>query len=82
MPVGLTLEKPYFYEIRIEGQITDRWSDWFEGLTIRNVPDDDTILSGMICDQAALFGVLNKIHGLNLKLVSINRIEERTSTGM
>ncbi len=67
------MDKPFFYEIRIEGQITDRWSDWFEGLAIRNAPDGDTILSGMICDQAALFGVLNKIHGLNLKLVSINR---------
>lgn len=71
------MEKPYFYEIRVEGQITECWSDWFEGLAIRNAPDGGTILSGLISDQAALFGVLNKIQGLNLILISINRTEHR-----
>ncbi len=67
------MEKPYFYEIRVEGTITDRWADWFDGLAIRNEPDGDTILSGWIRDQAALIGMLNKVQALNLVLISVSR---------
>ena len=68
------MEKPSFYEFRVEGHLTDRWSDWFEGLAIRNEPNDETSLSGALADQAALFGVLGKIQTLNLVLVSIRRL--------
>jgi hypothetical protein len=68
------MDKPYFYEIRVEGHLTDRWSDWFEGLAIRNDPNGETTLSGPLADQSALFGVLNKIQGLNLILISVNRL--------
>jgi hypothetical protein len=61
------------YEIRIEGQLTERWADWFEGLTIRVEPGGETVLSGEVADQAALLGVLNKIHALNLTLISVRR---------
>ena len=67
------MDQPHGYEIRVEDHLTDRWSEWFEGLAIRNDPNGETILSGLICDQAALFGVLNKIQALNLTLVSVNR---------
>jgi hypothetical protein len=65
------MDTPRIYEIRVEGHLADRWSDWFEGLTIRNDPNGETILSGPITDQAALFGVLAKIHNLNLILNSV-----------
>ncbi len=68
------MEKPYFYEIRVEGHITDRWSDWFDGLAICNEPGGQTLLSGKIFDQSALFGILNKLQGLHLILVSVIRI--------
>ena len=67
------MDNPYLYEIRVEGHLADRWSDWFEGLTIRNEANDDTILTGVLADQAALYGVLTKIHNLNLVLVSVQR---------
>jgi hypothetical protein len=67
------MDKPCIYEIRVEGHITDRWSDWFDGLAIHNDPNGETILSGLLSDQAALFGVLTKIHALNLTLISMNR---------
>jgi hypothetical protein len=67
------MDKPCFYEIRVEGHLTDRWSAWFEGLAIRNDPRGETLLSGSFVDQAALFGALNKIHALNLTLISVNR---------
>ena len=67
------MNKLHIYEIRIEGHLTERWSDWFEGLTICNEPDDETVLSGSFLDQAALFGALTKIHSLNLVLISVKR---------
>ncbi len=67
------MEKPYIYEIRVEGHLTDRWSDWFDGLAIRNEPNGEATLVGLICDQAALLGVLSKIQALNLTLISVKR---------
>ncbi len=67
------MEKLWIYEIRFEGHLTDRWSDWFEGLAIHNDPNGETRLIGSLSDQAALLGVLNKIYGLNLILISVNR---------
>ena len=57
----------------MEGHLADGWSDWFEGLSICNDPDSETTITGELADQAALFGVLNKIQDLNLILVSVNR---------
>ena len=67
------MDNPSFYEIRVGGHLTDRWSDWFDGLAIRKDPGGETILSGPLADQAALLGVLNKIHALNLALISVYR---------
>ena len=68
------------YEIRIEGELGDMWADWFEGLSIRKVFNEDsehpiTVLSGHIPDQPALHGILNKIRDLNLTLISVRKCE-------
>lgn len=70
------MNKPRLYEFRIEGQLSDHWSEWFEGMTIQpNPQQDETIMKGVLPDQAALLGVLTKIHSLNLKIISVNRFE-------
>ena len=61
------------YEIRVEGHLGEQWSNWFDGLAIKNDPNGETILTGPVTDQAALYGVLTKIHNLNLILVSLHR---------
>jgi len=68
------MDKSHTYEIRIEGHLTECWSDWFEGLMIRHEGDDVTALSGPFIDQADLLGVLSKIHALNLALISVKRL--------
>jgi hypothetical protein len=73
LPVDLIMDKPFVYAIRVEGHLTERWSDWFGGLAICNEPDGVTILRGSLSDQAALLGILNKINALNLTLVSVTR---------
>jgi hypothetical protein len=64
--------KLHRYEIQVEGYLTADWSDWFDGLAIRQEPNGRTILSGPL-DQAALHGVLAKVRDLGLALVAVNR---------
>jgi hypothetical protein len=47
------MDEPHFYEIRIQGYLAERWSDWFAGLAISNGQDNQTTLSGLLQDQAA-----------------------------
>lgn len=68
------MDTPHVYEIRVEGHLADRWSDWFEGMVICKLPNGETTLTGLLVDQAALFGVLIRIHDLNLVLVSVARL--------
>jgi hypothetical protein len=68
------MDGPYVYEIRVEGRLSDRWSNWFAEMEICDSPDGQTLLKGTLVDQAALFGVLNKVHALNLTLLSLNRV--------
>ena len=64
-----------FYQIQVQGNLDDRWSDWFCGLTIA-VEDEHadtppvTTLTGRM-DQTTLRGVLNRIWDLNLTLISV-----------
>ena len=59
------------YEIRVEGHLAVDWSDWFEGLTVRQEAGGETVLRGLL-DQAALHVVLAKIRDLGLVLVAVN----------
>jgi hypothetical protein len=63
------------YEIRLKGHLDDRWTDWFEGLTITLEEDSDTLLTGLVIDQVALHGLLKKVRDLGLTLVSVNPVE-------
>lgn len=67
--------QPMIYQIRIDGHLDDQWADWFSGLAIILEEKGDTLLTGPIADQAALFGLLKKVRDLGMPLVSVNRIE-------
>lgn len=70
------------YQIRVQGWISKRWANWFEGVTMtyEGTEDDSpiTILTGPVVDQAALRGLLTKIWDLNLALISVTRVETST----
>ena len=63
------------YEIRVKGHLNQRWSEWFDGMTITNEANGDSIISGPLVDQAALHSLLVKIYNLNLTLIAVSRIE-------
>jgi hypothetical protein len=62
-------------EIRVKGRIDQRWSEWFDGLTITHSDQDETVLTGPVADQAALYGLMTKLRDLGLPLLSVNRVE-------
>lgn len=64
---------PEFYEIKVQGHLDQRWSNWFAGLEVTNLDDDEALISGSLPDQAALHGLLERIRDLNLKLNSVSR---------
>ena len=66
--------EPELYEIRIKGHLDDRWADWFEGLTFTHESDGTTLLDGLLTDQAALHGVLNRIRDLGLPIISVQLV--------
>ena len=66
------------YEIRLEGQLDQRWSDWFEGFTLTNESDGTTTLTGHVIDQAALHGLLRRVGDLGVTLLSVNTITPST----
>ena len=68
------LPEPLIYQIRLKGQLGSEWAEWFGGLTIKLADNGETLLTGPVIDQAALYGVLKRIRDLGLPLISVNRI--------
>jgi hypothetical protein len=60
------------FQIRIQGHLSQQWTDWFAGLTIRVEEDGNTLLSGPVVDQSALHGILKRIRDLGMPLLSVN----------
>ncbi len=69
------------YEIRVQAQLREGWSEWLGGLAITHVGDEESVLAGPLPDQAALHGVLTKIRDLNLTLISVRRLPCAGSSG-
>jgi hypothetical protein len=68
------------YEIRVEGQLDQRWLDWFDGIQLTYADNRETILRGAMRDQTALYGMLMKMRDLGLTLVSVTRAEPDAQT--
>ncbi|HUI87339.1 MAG TPA: hypothetical protein VLX61_01315 [Anaerolineales bacterium] len=68
-------DQPIVYQIRIQGHLGCQWTDWFEGLTITLEKNGDTLLTGLIIDQAALYGLLKKVRDVGMPLVSVIRVK-------
>ena len=59
-------------EIRIAGHLDQEWSEWLNGFTITHSDQNETILTGSVPDQAALYGLIAKLRDLGVKLISVN----------
>jgi hypothetical protein len=69
--------EPIVYEIEVQEQLDDHWCEWFDGLLLARRGDNTTLLRGPVTDQAALYGLLDKMRDLGLTLVSVRRIDRK-----
>jgi hypothetical protein len=67
--------QPTLYQIRIKGQLDSQWTNWFEGMRVTPQDDGDTLVTGPVLDQAALFGLLRKVRDLGMPLISVARVK-------
>jgi hypothetical protein len=58
-------------EIRVKHHLDEHWSEWLEGFTISHGEGNETILSGSLPDQAALYGLLSRLRDLGVSLISV-----------
>jgi hypothetical protein len=63
---------PQLYHIRVRGRLGQTICSAFPGLAAR-VEGGDTVLTGMLADQAALYGVLAEAEALGLELIEVRR---------
>ena len=63
------------YEIRVRGRLTDSLAAAFEGMRA-SVEPVETVLHGPVQDQAALYGLLQRIQALGLELVEVRRLPD------
>ena len=67
--------QPMVYQIRIKGHLGREWTDWFGGLTITLEDNGDTLLTGPVVDQAALYGLLKKVRDVGIPLLSVIEVQ-------
>ena len=68
-------DQPTTYQVRIKGHLGPEWTDWFGGLAITLDNNGDTLLTGLVVDQAALHGLLRRVRDLGMPLVSVSQMK-------
>ena len=62
------------YRIQVKGHLPERWFEMVERMEVVCEADGNTTISGLIRDQAELYGLISKLQILGLTLISINQI--------
>ena len=82
-PNGLPISNfggPATYQIMVQGELAPHWADRLAGLSISAVTgkkgDKQTLLNGLIRDQAELSGVLETLHGLHMSIIKVEQIDD------
>ncbi len=70
------LHQPGDYQIRVQGRLEADLSDWFSGearcaIESSTQGEPVTCMTGMVADQAALHGLLQRIRDLGLVLLYV-----------
>jgi len=70
--------------IRVQGHLDDHWSEWLDGLAFAHTEQDETVITGIVKDQAALYGLIAKLRDLGVNLLAANiqddSLQERNSS--
>ncbi|MBV9323601.1 MAG: hypothetical protein JO352_07455 [Chloroflexi bacterium] len=68
------------YQILVSGDLSPGWADWFGGFELSHPTLGTSLLDGHVADQTALFGLLARLHDLNLPLLSVARVDRQPLT--
>jgi hypothetical protein len=61
------------YRIVVRGELSERYAVAFEGMEMQ-AANGRTILTGEVMDQPHLHGILDRVNGLGLMLVSVESV--------
>jgi hypothetical protein len=61
----------WYCEIRVDGHLDEARLQQFRVMQLILLPEGDTVISGEMADQAALFGLLIIIRDLGIPLISV-----------
>ena len=79
MSHSISLNSQNKYEIQVYGHLDESWLSWFENAKVRveTLTDNTqaTTFSEVVMDQAALVGLIRRLHGHGIVLLSIVRHE-------
>jgi hypothetical protein len=59
------------FEITIRGHLTPEWTVVFDGMDVICLADGNTVITGDLPDQAALYGLLMQLRDLGMTLISL-----------
>ena len=59
----------------MRSELSDRYAVAFEGMEMET-KHGDTVLTGEIIDQPQLYGILDRINGLGLELLSVQALPD------
>ena len=67
------------YRIVVRSELSNVYAVAFDGMEME-VRDGDTVLTGRIIDQPQLYGILERINGLGLELLSIEVLPDEAKS--
>jgi hypothetical protein len=77
---AIVVKGPTPYEIVIEDHLMSQRLRQFGGLRVTHRASGETVITGQVCDQSALSGLLNWLHHLGGVLVLVRRLyDDRVS---
>ena len=78
MSQSMSLNSQNNYEIKICGQLDDSWLGWFgeAKALVETAPENSqvTTFSNLVMDQSGLVGLIRRLHGRGIVLISIRQV--------
>lgn len=68
-------DQPAQYRLRLQGRLNADWADWLPNALI-TFHDDQTVITGIVRDQAALFGLLSFVRDLGAPLLLVEYLPD------
>ena len=68
------------YRIIVRSELSDTYAVAFEGMEM-DTKSGETVLTGKVTDQPHLYGIIDRINGLGLELLSVQALPEDAHPG-